>query len=247
MKLKFLLLLFACTNPFLYSQTHKLLRGKVMSDNFVLENVDVINKDTQTGTRTNEKGEFILSASVNDSILFYVKDYTLKGIKLSLEDLETNNIIIRIEKTPEELKEVIIHRVDIDWEFDKKLERQKREEAGVRRRATALKVQGVNNGTIENGMDFAKIGKMLFGGLFKGKKEKAVDPEEFNEVAKTSFDEKFYTETLQLEKEEIEPFLTFCNFDPESKNTLSENSNDLILMDFLYKKSIEFKKIHAPD
>lgn len=247
MKLKLLLLLFACTSPFIYSQSHKLLRGKVMSDNFLLQNVDVINKNTQTGTRTNEKGEFILSASVNDSILFYVKDYNLKGIKLNLENLATNNIIVRIDKKPEELKEVVIHRVDIDWEFDKKWERLKRDEVAVYRKSKTLKNPGVYDGTIENGMDFVKIGKMLFGGLFKGKKEKAVNPEEFKEVAKTNFDQKFYTETLQLKKEEIEPFLTFCNFDPESKNTLSENSNDLILMDFLYKKSIEFKKIHAPE
>lgn len=246
MKLKLLLLLLACFTQFMYSQTHKLLKGKVMSDNFLLQNVDVINKDTQTGTRTNEKGEFILSASVNDSILFYVKDYTLKGIKLSLKDLETNNIIVRIDKTPEELKEVIIHRVNIDWKFDEKLERQKREEAGVRRRANALKVQGVNNGTIENGMDLVKIGKKL-GRLFKGKDEKKIPEREFKELATTSFDEKFYTETLKLKKEQIEPFLTFCNFDPDSKNTLSENSNDLILMDFLYKKSLEFKKINNPE
>ena len=218
-----------------------------MSDNFLLQNVDVINKDTQIGTRTNEKGEFILSASVNDSILFYVKDYTLKGIKLSLEDLNTNNIIVRIDKTPEELKEVVIHRVDIDWEFDKKWEKEKNHEIAMQKKAKTLKNPGVYDGTIENGMDFVKIGKMLFGGLFKGKKEKAVNPEEFKEVAEASFDQKFYTETLQLKKEEIEPFLTFCNFDPESKNTLSENSNDLVLMDFLYKKSLEFKKIHASE
>lgn len=247
MKLKLLILSLFFTLQFSYAQTHKLIRGKVMSDNFLLENVDVINKNTQTGTRTNEKGEFILSASVNDSILFYVKDYTLKGIKLSLEDINNNNIIVRIDKTPVELDEVVIHRVDIDWKFDKKLEQQKREEAEVLRKSKALKVQGVNDGTIENGMDFAKIGKMLFGGLFKDKKEKIKNPNDFKEVATTSFDQKFYIETLKLKKEEIEPFLTFCNFDPESKNTISENSNDLVLMDFLYKKSIEFKKINSAE
>ena len=247
MKLKLLILLFFCLLQFSYAQTHKLLRGKVMSDNFLLENVDVINKNTQTGTRTNAKGEFILSASVNDSILFYVKDYILKGIKLSLEDINNNNIIIPIDKKPEELKEVVIHRVDIDWKFDEKLERQKRKEAEVLKKSKALKVQGVNNGTIENGMDFAEIGRMLFGGLFKDKKGKTANPEDFKEVATSSFDQKFYTETLKLKKEEIEPFLTFCNFDPESKNTISENSNDLVLMDFLYKKSIEFKKINSAE
>ncbi|MEN9908491.1 MAG: hypothetical protein RLZZ540_1640 [Bacteroidota bacterium] len=247
MKIKLLILLLACLSQFTYSQNHKLLRGKVISENFLLQNVDVINKTALTSTTTNEKGEFILAASVNDSILFYNKEYHLKGIKLTLVDLENNNIIVRIEKKPEELKEVVIHQVNVDWAFDKKWEQLKRDEVEVYRKANTLKNPGVYNGTIENGMDFVKIGKMLFGRLFKGKKEKAINPEEFKEVAKTNFDQKFYTETLKLKKEEIEPFLTFCNFDPKSKEVLSENANALILMDFLYQKNIEFKKIHTPE
>lgn len=245
MKLKLLLVLTICIGQFSYSQTHKLLRGKVMSEKFLLQNVEVVNKNNQTSTRTNEKGEFILSASVNDSILFYDKDYHLKGIKLTLEDIETNNIIIPITRKPEELKEIIIHQVSVDWKYDKSWEQLKRDEVAVYRKANTLKNPGVKDGTIENGMDFVKIGKMLFGSGSKNKKDKEINPDAFKEVAKTSFDEKFFTETLQLKKQQIEPFLTFCNFDPESKTTLSENSNDLILMDFLYTKSLEFKKINA--
>lgn len=247
MKLKLLLLLLACTSQFSYSQTHKLLRGKVLSEHFLLQNVNVINKTNLTETKTNEKGEFILAVSVSDSILFYDKDYHLKGIQVSLEDLATNNIIISIDKKPEELKEVIIRKVDVDWKFDKKWEQLKRDEVAVYRKSKTLKNPGVYDGTIENGMDFIKIGKMIFGDLFKGKKEKAENPEAFKEIAAANFDQKFYTETLQLKKEEIESFLTFCNFDPESKKLISENSNDLSLMDFLYQKSLEFKKIHAAE
>jgi hypothetical protein len=247
MKIKLLILLLACLSQFTYSQNHKLLRGKVISENFLLQNVDVINKTALTSTTTNEKGEFILAASVNDSILFYHKNYELKGIKISSDDIQNGTISVEITRKVEELKEVVIHQVNMDWAFDKKWEQLKRDEVEVYRKANTLKNPGVYNGTIENGIDFVKIGKMLFGGLFKAKKEKAINPEEFKEVAKTNFDQKFYTESLQLKKEEIEPFLTFCNFDPESKKTISKNSNDLILMDFLHKKSLEFKKINAPE
>lgn len=248
MKSKFLLLLLACFSPFAHSQTHKLLRGKVMSDNYFLEKVDVINKTTFIGTKSNEKGEFILAASANDSILFYDKDYQLKGIKLTAEDLENNNVIIKIDKKPEELKEVVIRKISVDWEFDKKWEQLKRDEVAVYRKAKTLKNPGVYDGTIENGMDFVKIGKMLFGDLFKGKDKKDKNtPADFKEVALNNFDNKFFTETLQLKKEEIEPFLTFCNFDPETRQVLTKNSNALVMMDFLYNKSLEFKKIHTPE
>lgn len=248
MKSNFLIAIFILISHFSYSQTHKLLRGKVMSERFLLQNVDVINKTKEINTKTNEKGEFILAADVNDSILFYDKDYQLKRIKLSFEDLETNNIIIAIDKKPEELKEVVIRKVNIDWKFDKKWEQIKRDEAAVYKQSKQLKNPGVYDGTITNGMDFVKIGKMLFGDLFKGKKIKADNPEAFKEMVTTNFDENFFTETLQLKKTEIDSFLTFCNFDPESKKIIQDkNSNSLILMNYLYEKSIEFKKINTSE
>ena len=218
-----------------------------MSGQFLLGKVDVINKTNATTTKTNDKGEFFLAANVNDSILFFDKDYELKGIKLSLEDLETNNMIVSIEKKPEELKEVVIRKVNIDWQLDKKWEQIKRDEVAVYRQSRQLKNPGVYDGTITNGLDFVKIGKMIFGDKSKGKKVKAENPDAFKETATANFDEKFFTETLQLKKSEIESFLTFCNFDPESKNTISNDSNTLVLMNFLYEKSIEFKKANAPE
>ena len=167
---------------------------------------------------------------------------------MSFEDLETNNIIIAIDKKPEELKEVVIRKVNIDWKFDKKWEQIKRDEAAVYKQSKQLKNPGVYDGTITNGMDFVKIGKMLFGDLFKGKKIKADNPEAFKEMVTTNFDENFFTETLQLKKTEIDSFLTFCNFDPESKKIIQDkNSNSLILMNYLYEKSIEFKKINTSE
>ncbi|MFC5682551.1 hypothetical protein ACYE2N_12185 [Flavobacterium sp. MAHUQ-51] len=247
MKSNFLLAIFILISHFSYSQTHKLLRGKVMSERFLLQNVDVINKTKEINTKTNEKGEFILVADVNDSILFYDKDYQLKRIKLSFEDLETNNIIIAIDKKPEELKEVVIRKIDVDWKFDKKWEQMKRDEVAVYRQSKQLKNPAINDGTITNGMDFVKIGKMLFGDLLKGKKIKADNPEAFKEITIANFDENFFTETLQIKKTEIDRFLSFCNFDPKSKKIISENSNALELMDFLFEKNIEFKKANATE
>jgi hypothetical protein len=246
MKVKLLLILFACIHQFNYSQTNRFLKGKVKSDNFLLQKVDVINKTTHASTSTDANGAFALAAKVNDSILFYNKNYELKGIKLSPDDIKNGTITVEMSKKAEELEEVVIHQVNIDWKFDKKWEQQKRDEVEVYRKSNTLKNPGVYDGTIENGIDFVKIGKMLFGGLFKGGKK--FKPEiEFKEVVSSKFDQKFYTKTLQLKEKEIEAFLVFCNFDPESKKMLSENSNELILMDFLHKKSIEFKKINASE
>lgn len=81
--------------------------------------------------------------------------------------------------------------------------------------------------------------------LFKKEKEKALENKpkiEFKQLAKSSCDQKFYIETLQLKPEEIPLFLQFCDADPKSK-TLIENSNVLSMMNFLLSKNIEFKKL----
>lgn len=245
MKVKLLLILFACIHQFNYSQTNRFLKGKVMSDNFPLQKVDVINKTTHASTSTDVNGAFVLAAKVNDSILFYNKNYELKGIKLSPDDIKNGTITVELTKKAEELEEVVIKSVSIgpilpDQKTTNEIELEKKKNSLQRY------ISGYNDGTIPNGIDFVKIGKMLFGGIFKGGKKSK--PEiEFKEVASSKFDQKFYSKILQLKEKEIEAFLVFCNFDPESKKMLSENSNELILMDFLHKKSIEFKKINASE
>jgi hypothetical protein len=73
--------------------------------------VDVINKTSQKSTTTNDKGVFIIEVKANDSLLFYTKDYYLKKIKLSNEQIEQNNLQVVMIKKPEELEEVVINQM----------------------------------------------------------------------------------------------------------------------------------------
>lgn len=246
MKVKLSVILIISIVQFSFSQSKKIINGSVLSQNFLISGVEVINKSSEQSTTTNSNGKFSIAAKLNDSILFYHKNYELKGIKISPDDIKNGTITVEITRKTEELKEVVIQSFSMraimpDQKTTNEIELKKKKKSLQRY------MSGYNDGTITNGMDFVKIGKMFFGGLFKGKKEKAANPEEFKEVVTTNFDQKFYTETLKLKKEEIEAFLTFCDFDPESKKTISKNSNDLVLMDFLYKKSIEFKKTRVPE
>jgi hypothetical protein len=228
-----------------FSQTEKTLKGKVMFDNFLLKNVDVINKTTQTSTTTNAKGEFVLLAKVNDSIVFYSKEYYLKRLKLSPNNIEANNISVSMVKKPEELEEIIIRQTaNIDFKLDTKWEQVKRDEITAERTENRLKTPGVYDGVIDKGLNLVRIGETILD-LFKKEKEpvkKTVPKIPFTTLAKSTCDEKFYLENLKLKPDEIDLFLQFCDADPKSK-TLLENSNILSMMDFLYTKNIEFKKL----
>ncbi|MFV8345967.1 hypothetical protein [Flavobacterium sp. ZB4P13] len=226
-----------------FSQTEKLISGKVMFDNFLLKNVDVINKTTQKSTITDDKGEFVLSAKVNDSIIFYRKEYYLKGIKLSPNDITTNNISVSMVKKPEELEEIIIRQTPkIDWKLDTKWEQVKRDEITAERDEKRLKNTRIDDLSIDKGLNLARIGKTIFKLLVKETPGDKAPQIEFKQLARSSCDEKFYLENLKLKPDEIDLFLQFCDADPKSK-TLLENNNILSMMDFLYAKNIEFKKL----
>jgi hypothetical protein len=228
-----------------FSQTEKLIHGIVLYEQFSLEKVDVINKTTQKSTTTDAKGEFALLVKANDSIVFYSKEYYLKKLKLSPNDIETNNISLSMVKKPEELEEIIIRQTaNIDFKLDTKWEQVKRDEITAERTENRLKTPGVYDGVIDKGLNLVRIGGMIIGLFIKEKEEvkKAPPKIEFIALAKSSCDQKFYIETLKLKPEEIPLFLQFCDADPKSK-TLTENSNVLSMMDFLSTKNIEFKKL----
>lgn len=247
MKVKLLLALFLFVCQLGFSQNEKPIKGKVSSDNILLQNVDVINKTSKKSTVTDENGKFIIEAKANDSLVFYAKEFHLKKIKLSSGQIEQNNLNVIIFKKPEELDEVVVTKLpSIKWKIDKKWEQEKNDQIALENRAKAVKNKTMYDGTIENGMDFVEIAKKIVG-LFKREKEpeKETPPKmEFAILAKRVCEEKFYLNTLKLKPEEINLFLQFCEMDPQSKKLIS-NYNELSMMDFLVEKNGEFQKLKA--
>lgn len=234
MKVKLLLFLFFFFYQLSFSQSRKSLKGILSSDSFLLQNVDVINKTSQKSTITNEKGEFIIEVKAHDSLFFYSKNYYLKKLKLSYEQIEQNNLQVVMIKKPEELEEVVINQMKyIKLSKDENYEQGKLDDIDVEKRAEKLRT-GVYDGSIENGI--TKI-KRLF-----GSKNNTLAEIEFATLAKSTCDQKFYIQTLKLKPQEIDLFLQFCDADPKSKSLIKHN-NVLMMMDFLLAKNIEFEKL----
>ncbi|HSD08600.1 hypothetical protein [Flavobacterium sp.] len=245
MKIKLLSALFFFVCQFSFSQTEKLLKGVVSSENFLLYNVDVINKNSKKSVKTNEKGEFVIQAKVNDSLLFYVKDYHIKRLKVTPGQIEQNNFQVIMLKNAEELKEVLITNMpSLELSKDKKYEQSKLDEYATEKFDNNEGFQAMRRGAFVNGLNFVTIGKkllQLFSNEKEPKKESPVEIE-FTTLAKNICDQKFYLETLKLKPDEIDLFLQFCEADPGSKK-LKENNNVLNMMDFLSAKNIEFQKL----
>jgi hypothetical protein len=93
-------------------------------------------------------------------------------------------------------------------------------------------------------MDFNKIGRLLIDLFKKDKTEvkKEIPEIKFYELAKNKNYQEYYSKSLNLKPQEIELFLQFCDADPKSK-IVAQNNNSLVMMDFLFAKNLEFKKL----
>jgi hypothetical protein len=234
MKAKLLTTISFLTYQLSISQTEKLLHGKVVSQSNVLKGVEVINKTGKTSTTTNDLGEFSISANVKDSLFFISKDYIVSGLKVSLQNIETSDLIVNMILKPEELNEVVVSNIKFK---PIRLSANEIEEIKLSSgRPTGF-------GTITNGIDFVYIGKKIFAFFEKEKEIKPKTPEiDFKKLIATSVPSDFFTKDLSLKPEEKQLFIEFCDADPKSK-TLLEHPNVLTTMDFLYAKNDAFKKL----
>ena len=245
MKLKLLLFFSLICNLVNYAQTNTQLNGRITSEFSVPSNVEIINISNKSNTLTNEKGEFTIQAKANDSLYIHHKDFFLKKVTLTADQIKQPNAIFSIVKKPQQLDEVIVFKApNLKLSKDTKYEQRKSDELALIKRESRPKT-GVYDGTIPNGMDFNKIGELIMGLFVKEKeKPKAKAPQiPFTELAKKKVPNHFYLKTLKLNANEIDKFLNYCQFDPKTK-TLTTETNPLALMDFLTQKNVEFQQLN---
>jgi hypothetical protein len=224
-----------------FSQTETVYKGKILCDNFPVENVEIINLNSEKSAFSNSAGEFSIAAKSEDIVVFASKLYDYKRIFVLPEYLNNLIQIISLIKKPEELKEVIITKVK--WQHvgsDKNASNQ----IALYKMQSQIKNPFIYDGSITNGLDFIKIGRLIIDLFKKDKTEikKQIPEIQFNELAKSSIYQEYYTKSLKLKPDEIALFIQFCNADPKSK-IVEANNNSLAMMDFLYSKNLEFKKL----
>ena len=234
MKVKLLTTISFFTYQLSISQTEKLLQGKVISNNAPINKVEVINKTAKTSTRTNALGEFSILVKERDSLLFFSKDFFFTRLKLTAENIKTNNLIVNMIIRAEELDEVLITKMKLQKVT---YDAEKVNQIYVGKIANDLSgYTGVNDGRIRNSPHIAfPIGN-------KKPKEKNEIDDRFKKHATAYCTPDFFSKDLKLNAEQKELFLEFCDADPKSK-TLLEHPNVLATMDFLYAKHEEFKKL----
>ena len=227
-----------------FSQSEKTIKGTVLSDNFPMAKVDVVNFNSKKSTLTDTEGKFVLTGKLGEILIFIAKGFDLKRVVIDAEMmLKQDNIVVLVKK-PEELQEVLIVKTpSIHLSKDQKFEQDKLDDIAMDKLQKTLKNPGVYDGQTA-GIDFIKIGKMI-GKLFSKEKEIVkveLPPVVFKDLVRNNFSSDFFNKTLHLKEEEVGLFLEFCDADPKAK-LLEKNYNQLALLEFLLQKSDEFKKL----
>ena len=111
-KVLFSLLFFVV--QFGFSQTEKLIQGKVICDNNPVQGIQVINLVTEKTTVTNSNGAFSILVKPEDMLIFSSVNYDYKRLFLEQEDIDKGNLIVVLTRKINQLDEDVIKKSEID-------------------------------------------------------------------------------------------------------------------------------------
>ncbi|WP_244199280.1 hypothetical protein [Flavobacterium psychrolimnae] len=243
-KIKILCFLFFCQLSFGQNETRKSLHGQFVNETVLVDNGYVFNLNSKTRTFISNQGFFDILAKAKDTLLVSSPSFKSKKIVLQEKDFLKTLFVINLEAQTTLLKEVIVKgKMDIKPAIGNSqsiVDTQFTDDA----KSSPINRTMPSDGTIENGMDFVRIFKMVSKVFKKDSDEKARlnAQADFSDTVSKGLDRYFFTNTLKLKSEEISLFLDYCESDPKSKNLLKEE-DEFLLIDFLITKNEEFKRI----
>ncbi len=232
------------------------LKGKLISrDSLNIKDLHVINKTKKTVSISDNYGNYSISAEVGDTIILNSLNFERKTIIVDAPYLEQNQTLVLREKVieldPVDLNRKSIFSRDKDiyvpGEFvdEKSLKlpnvNKKPKLVDEKERYTNLKDAKVPITAVIT-TDLERMYR-----YFSGESQRELEylkiqqANELTRIMKNDLGAYFFLNVLDLNREEIDPFINFCG----QKNLLDlyVQNNVLNLVEFMLKKSPEFKNI----
>lgn len=252
-----LILLFLGFQLFSQNNTRELLKGQVQIDSLDVENITVLNTATHIKTNTGKMGEFEIYARVKDTLVFSSLSFSPLMIVLEKRDFDMQILRIRLTVEVNQLNEVIVKRLSGDLERDTRKLKDRSQRVAVSKETlfnmdfkTDYLTRPTTPPVIPNmsplmGVDFIKVGEMV-GRLFKSKRKADtgtttfVTDKIFADAVREKLSGQFFSSVLKLKKDEIGPFLTYCDQGAITRELL-EPQHEFELIDYLISKSKTFR------
>ncbi|MCF7561409.1 carboxypeptidase-like regulatory domain-containing protein [Sabulilitoribacter multivorans] len=241
----FLTLLFTCT--IMAQETDKVLGVVINStDETPLENVNIVNLNQVIGTSTNNKGEFSISAKVNDTLHFSYLGFKSIKVRVTNDWLKFGSANIELTELALALEEVVVNQLKLTGYLEVDIKQVPAINDNYRYSISGLpstgyeasRKSGVTKviGSIFNPADFLY---RMFGKkpneLRKLKKMKEDD--EIRNILASRFDREMLTVLLQVDRVDLDEIVSQCNY---SKGFI-QTANDLQILDAISECYEEYK------
>ncbi|MGB5944253.1 MAG: carboxypeptidase-like regulatory domain-containing protein [Leeuwenhoekiella sp.] len=215
------------------------------------EGIVIYNITTGKGTITNEAGYFFIAVKPNDQILVQSIQFDPVTVNVSRAAVTNEDLVITLRESVNELNEVVVKPYDLSGDIsadvafvplttppDNPLEnRDTFYETHIYDTYSKVVNPAFDDEQWRTGLNFVNIYKAIF----KKHKKNTLD---FKKSAGAQivelYNDRFFHDNLDLQQEEIEPFLVYTE-----KNGLNDamlaSGNELNLIQFLLKKRQEYK------
>ncbi len=220
-----------------FSQT--ILKGKVISEAYQLDNIVVVNLSNNASTQTIKDGYFSISAKSNDTLMF--SGMQIVGIQLKLKptDFSENLFFVKLKPKINQLDEVLVKK---DQEFDAVklgvLSKPAKKFTPAERR--------LNEATTGGGVPLNPIINAITGRTKMLKKEIKIEKEQ-SILAKLQalYQDEFYTESLKIPSNYINGFQYYVISDKKIKGALKARNKTMVTF-LLGDLAEEYKKLITP-
>ncbi|MGF1559402.1 MAG: carboxypeptidase-like regulatory domain-containing protein [Flavobacteriaceae bacterium] len=216
---------------------------------FPMESVHVVNLNKVVGTITNQKGEFAITATVNDTLYFSFLGFKSQKVRVTNDMFKFEDTKISLTELAYALEEVIVRPYQLTGYLEIDIKNlpinnayqysisglSVSYEAGSKNPSAVTKVLGA----ILNPADLLRN---LFGKQPNQmrKLQKVKEDDAIRDLLASKFDRETLIELLQVEKMDIEDILNNCNY---SKSFIA-TANDLQILDAISSCYEDFKVLN---
>ena len=216
------------------------LRGKVLYQDSNVVAANVLNTTSEKATITDDNGNFAIEVQLNDELIFSSVQYEIRAIVITKEILQRNRLVIDVREKITQLDEVVISPNRPEAFLNVKEEEFKQFDYTADK-STRVENELLRQNQLYNGVDFVNIFKLLYKSLRPESSEDKSFDFAPSDVIRQIYPDIFFTSQLNIDPDEIELFLQYCDDRIETKDLL-KRENEFQLMDFLIKQSEKFRK-----
>lgn len=201
----------------LSAQEPVLIEGSVQSDSVQLQDIHILNMSTRQGTISNLNGQFRITISVNDTLIFSGLQFHTLGLIVDQKIVDQKVLNIELKPKIEELSEIELKGHDLDGFFYIDTKRMRDSLPLVTDEAVDFSNQGYDDPTSSNyvvpSANLVNLVSMI------GKKKRNENKVEANLIERKrqapaamrkELGDDVFVQQMGIPKVHIEPFIRYC-------------------------------------